>query len=72
MPCYAPPTPPDERVRIRRFGRLRSTSQPRQPQPVEVGGRQREVKSGVVGGPPPAARVGRGFLGDDRGDTPKS
>src|SRR5206468_7992890 len=39
----APPTPPDMRVRIRRFEKLRSRGEPGNSQPVEVLLRQHDV-----------------------------
>ena len=71
MPDYAPPTPPDVRVRIRRFRRLRLTGQPRQSQAVEVRDRQGEVKGSMVGGLPPAASMGGRRRGYDLG-TPRA
>jgi len=59
----SPPTPPDIRVRIRRFGRLRLAGKPWYSDPVEVAVRQRGVQSDVSGRPPPAFAVG----GDLRG-----
>ncbi len=61
VPAIPPPTPPDMRVRIRRFKGLRSRAQPGKPQLVEQAVGERDVQShrGVL---PPSASVD-GHLG---------
>ena len=45
---YSPPTPPDMRVRIRRFGRLRLAGQSRYSHAVEERSGQGDVERGMT------------------------
>ena len=72
LPSCSPPTPPDVRVRIRRFGKLRLAGKPRDSYPVEVGVGQSRVEPDVSGRPPPASAVGSDFRGCALRETPSA
>ena len=59
----SPPTPPDVRVRIRRFGSLRSARKPRDSNAIDVGVGQSGLERDMTGRPPPAFAVGRDLRG---------
>src|SRR3990170_4815625 len=69
-PRRSPPTPPDMRVRIRRFGWLRLASKSRDAHPVVVARGQGGVKRPVGRDPPPASGLGGGRTRDAIGDAP--
>jgi hypothetical protein len=69
-PHHAPPTPPDMRVRIRRFAELRLASKSRDTKLIEVRRGQGEVKGCVTSHAPPVASKTGGHCGDVARHTP--
>src|SRR5262249_42881383 len=66
-----PPTPPDVRVRIRRFGELRSRGKPRQAEVVEVARGQGDVDLQARVSPP-APGVASNLVGFCVGESPSA
>src|SRR6266511_1176404 len=72
QPRRSPPTPPDVRVRIRRFERLRLAGKPWDSLPVVVARGQRDLERRAARRPPPVSGEAGGHRGGVLGYSPCS